>query len=253
MKFRHRIQLLLPDWLDEGIRRPLGALRQRRSRDVLLERIVGQCGESGDPIEVLTTGRTTTIDYLLQRFLTDRMEYVERRRLPASSIGQALQEYPNADLTIARCSGRDGSDGPSSWRIPDSVVSIIDLDPAIVDIKSHHGNTDSLRRIKKHRLSACVSHDLKELGDFVQNAYVPHIRSRFGDLARPHSELTVARAFGSGGLLWVLQDGVRLAGVVFSVKGDTICSRIAAPASNTELAVRAHAVSATKKFLIMPI
>ena len=241
---------MLPDWVDRTIQRCIATLRQLRKQGTTVERIRGRCSGSGEPIEVLASDRTTTVDYLLRRLPIDRMEYAERRRLSGKALRRTLRDCADVDLTIIRRDATGGHGVPAYWRIPDCVISIIDLDPAAGGAEPGYGNADCLRRIQKHGLDAIVSHDRRELSDFVQNAYIPHVRSRFGDLARPHSELVIARAFRSGGLLWVHQDGDRLAGLVYSVAGDVIRSRVAAPVSNSELATRVHAVSATKKFLI---
>lgn len=250
MTLRHKIYLLLPEPVHEAIRRSKVAFRQLRKRVSSVERIRGRADGSREPFEVLVAGKTTTVDYLLRRLFTDRMEHAECLQVPRKALRQDLRGRNNSDLTIIRGDSRGDHGAADYWRIPDSVTSIIDLDPETADAKLDYGNADSLRRINKHRLTATVSHDWRELSDFVQNAYVPHIRSRFGDLARPHSELVIARAFKSGGLLWVAQDGVRLAGTVFSTSGKVICSRVAAPVTDSKLAARVHAVSSTKKFLI---
>jgi len=247
--FRHKLYLLLPDWLDKAIQRCVAAVKKLRKRGTLVEHIQGESG-SGEPIKVLVTGRTTTIDYLLRRLLVGRMEYTERDDMSGKAMRRKSRECTDVDLKIIRGGGRRDRHAPGDWRVPDAVVSIVDLDPAARGPGFRYGDADTLRRVRNHRLSATVSHDGRELSDFVQNAYVPYIRERFGDLARPHSELTIARAFKSGGLLWVERHGVRLAGMVFSTSGNTISSRIAAPVSDPELVENLHAVSATKKFLI---
>jgi hypothetical protein len=250
MTLRHKIYLLLPEPVHEAIRRSKVAFRQLRKRDISVERIRGRADGSREPFEALVADKTTTVDYLLRRLFTDRLEHAECLQVSRKSLRQNLRDRNNSDLTIIRGDSRGDHGAADYWRIPDSVTSMIDLDPETADTKLDYGNSDSLRRIKKHRLTATISHNWRELSDFVQNAYVPHIRSRFGDLARPHSELVIARAFKSGGLLWVEQDGVRLAGTVFSTSGRIIRSRVAAPATDPKLAARVHAVSSTKKFLI---
>ena len=250
MILRHKLYLLLPDWLDRAIQRCVAGIKKLRVGGTVVERIRGRFNGSREPFEALVTDKTTTVDYLLRRLLTDRMEYTECRQLPRKAVRRLLRDSNSTDLTIIRGDRRSDHGAADYWRIPDSVVSIIDLDSVTAPEKLGYGNADSLRRIKKHRLTATVSHDRQELSDFVHNAYIPHIRSRFGDLARPHSELVIARAFKSGGLLWVEQDGVRLAGTVFSTSGGIICSRVAAPVTDSKLATRVHAVSSTKKFLI---
>ncbi len=249
MILRHKLYLLIPDWLDRAIRRSVAGVKRLRAGGTVVERIHGE-SESGEPIKALVTGRTTTVDYLLRRLLIGRMEYTERRKMSRKAMRRKFREYTDVDLKMIRGGGRKDRLAPGDWRVPDAVESIIDLDPAARDPGIRYGDADTLRRVRNHRLSATVSHDGRELRDFVQNAYVPHIRERFGDLARPHSQLTIARAFKSGGLLWVERRGVRHAGMVFSTSGNTISSRIAAPVSDPELVENLHAVSATKKFLI---
>ena len=249
MILRHKLYLLLPDWLDRAIQRSVARIKKLRAGGTVVERIHGK-SVSGEPIKVLVTGRTTTVDYLLRRLLIGHMEYTERHTLSGGAVGREVRDCADIDLKIIRCRGKGDRLVQGDWRIPDAVESIIDLDPAARDPGIRYGDADTLRRVRNHKLSATVSHDGRELRDFVRNAYVPHIRERFGDLARPHSELTIARAFKSGGLLWVERHGVRVAGVVFSTSGNTISSRIAAPVSDPELVENLHAVSATKKFLI---
>jgi hypothetical protein len=246
---RHRLYLLLPDWLDGAIQRYAAAIKKLRQQGTLVEHIQGE-SDSGEPIKVLVTGRTTTVDYLLRRLLIGHMEYTERHSLSGRAMRRKSRDCTGVDLKFIRGGGRGNRDASGDWRVPDAVESIIDLDPGAPDPGIRYGDADTLRRVRNHNLSATVSHDARELRDFVRNAYVPHIRERFGDLARPHSELTIARAFNSGGLLWVERHGVRVAGVVFSTSGKTISSRIAAPVSDPELVENLHAVSATKKFLI---
>jgi hypothetical protein len=246
---RHRLYLLLPDWLDRAIQQSVARIKKLRAGGTVVERIHGK-SVSGEPIKVLVTGRTTTVDYLLRRLLIGHMEYTERHTLSGGAVGREVRDCADIDLKIIRCRGKGDRLVQGDWRIPDAVESIIDLDPAARDPEIRYGDADTLRRVRNHKLSATVSHDRRELRDFVRNAYVPHIRERFGDLARPHSELTIARAFKSGGLLWVERHGVRVAGMVFSTSGHTISSRIAAPVSDPELVENLHAVSATKKFLL---
>jgi hypothetical protein len=249
LKIRHKIYLLLPDWLDRAIQRFAAVVKKLHKRGTLVEHIQGE-GDSGEPIKVLVTGRTSTVDYLLRRLLVGHMEYTEQHNLSGGALRHKFRDCADVDFKIIRCGGKGNRHASGDWRVPDAVVSIIDLDPAVRDAGTTYGEADTLRRVRNHGLSATVSHDRRELSDFVQNAYVPHIRERFGDLARPHSELTIARAFKSGGLLWVERHGVRLAGVVFSISGNTVSGRIAAPVSDPELVENLHAVSATKKFLI---
>jgi hypothetical protein len=241
---------MFPDWLDRAVWRCVDAVKKLRKRGTLVERISGTRGNSSKPIDVLVTGRTTTVDYLLKRLIKNNVEYAERRRVSDKALGSVLNDYADADLAMIRKNSKAKNTASNQWRVPDAVASIIDLDSNAKGPRPGYENIDSLRRIKKYGLTASVSHDRQELSDFIQTAYIPHIRSRFGDLARPHSGLVITRAFNSGGLLWVQQDGVRLAGLVFSVAGDTVNSRVAAPVSDSELASKAHAVSSTKKFLI---
>jgi hypothetical protein len=71
---RHKLYLMLPDWVDEAVRRCVVALRQLREGGTNVERICGICRSSGEALEVFVTDRTTTVDYLLRRLLVEPME-----------------------------------------------------------------------------------------------------------------------------------------------------------------------------------
>ena len=249
MKFYWRWYLYVPDWADTRPRRCSRWLRRLFVRTVSATRVDVLQRGAGGAVTIFTVNRTTTMDYLLQRLPHERISYGNGSRIPNADLPCVLRERPADGLRIVACRReQDDLFEKPCWRVPDAVLSIIDLGDT--ESVRRQGNADNLRRIRNNGLYAAVSNDRKELEEFYHRAYVPQMRNRFGSLARPHSESTVIRAFYRGGLLWVLQDGIRLAGVVFSVSGSTLKSRVAAPVGDATVARRLRAVSATKKFLI---
>jgi hypothetical protein len=227
----------------KALTRPLKTARPQRTR------VKSLCLEGKDStglVDVLVAGRGSTADYLLNRLGSSpvRPEIVDT--LPSHQVQRLIEVHRREDLTVIRGQPNAGRLPERFWRVPDSVVSMIDLD----DDTATFGNSDNLRRIRKHCLTAKISYDLSELETFVKRDYEPYVRQRFGALARPHSIMTIAREFLTGGLLWVEHDGVPYAGLVFSIAGDELCCRVSAPVTDHQVAKRIRAVPATKKFII---
>jgi hypothetical protein len=73
-----------------------------------------------------------------------------------------------------------------------------------------------MRRIRLDRLTFAVSHAEADCETFYRTMYVSYMRSRHGELAFIRSLPQVRRVFRRGGVLWVLREGQRIAGQLFS-------------------------------------
>jgi hypothetical protein len=78
------------------------------------------------------------------------------------------------------------------------------------------------RRIRKYGLVYAISHKRRDFDDFYENMYVPYIRKRFGEMGGISSARYLRHAFRQGGLIFVEQNGARLAGTLFSRYGKAI-------------------------------
>jgi hypothetical protein len=248
----YRFRESIPDLLDQFKLHLAHMPRLFMGRRVAIERLDGHTRFSDKPVSVLTVGRASTADYLLQRFLKDGINYETQRNSLSRKVSENLPNGNSANITIVRCARKYQlkSDFGQAWQIPDAVASVVDLRNVADHPPDQRGNKDNLRRIRKHDLYATISHDPRVFNDFYQDAYLPHIYARFGNFGRPHSRASLARYFKSGGLLCVEQKGERKAAMLYSISGDTAKSHIVAPFPGHRDAENLGAVSATYKFLI---
>lgn len=232
--------------------RALRFARRRSVRTAIVEFASGCTRKTNTASTVLTVGREPSVDYFLQSFFTDKVNYSAAASVSWNELPEFVNNNATSNLSIIRCDRSLPSDGfaPNQWRMPDAVASVVDLSGSGGPAPSQKGNTDNLRRIRKYGLYATLSRDSADLIDFYHNAYLPFISDRFGELGISRSESQVARYFRKGGLLWVECEGVRLAAMVFSMSGRVARSCVIAPLRNQPNAVRFGAVSATYKFLI---
>jgi hypothetical protein len=71
-----------------------------------------------------------------------------------------------------------------------------------------------LRIIRRNRLETAVSHDPSDFDCFYHHMYVPFTRRRFGELGAVKGYRFLRACFRRGALVWVLQEGRRLAAAV---------------------------------------
>lgn len=248
----HRFREFIPDSLDQFLVFLAHTPRRFMTRGVAFERLDGRTRFSANPVSVLTVGRASTVDYLLQRFLSDGINYKTLRNASWRKVSENLPNNNFANITIVRYTRKTELKSVlgEAWRIPDAVASVVDLRNVADDPPDQRGNRDNIRRIRKHDLYATISHNPRAFDYFYQNAYLPYIDARFGNFGRPHLRARLARCFKNGGLLCVERKGDRKAAVLYSISGNIVKSHVIAPFPEHHDAASLGAVSATVKFLI---
>lgn len=202
-----------------------------RDRYLTITRLSGPTryrDESGSMMVADAAESPTGVDELASQFFAGepKREALGKMR-PGDIVRGGFDGHQPFDLAIVRvdrfralrafeggflaCPEWIGTQAP----VPDSVASIWR--------RPHdHGLRSDLRRIEREGLSYRVSRDAATFTSFYRDSYLTFVRERHGDRAVPRTEPVLRRAFQRGGILWILRDGVRLAGAIFAIEGDVL-------------------------------
>jgi hypothetical protein len=192
------------------------------------------------------------VDYLPRRFFSvspvrERIGSVRVWALP----GVLRSLRPHADLTVARV---DRLSGRIWFRrdylsVPEWIGARVALDEdALARTLKGKSVREDLRRVRSHRLSYSVSHRDSDFDLFLATMYVPYARARFGDMAGTGQANYLRHAFRRGGLLFVEQDGVRLAGLLYSRRREILRSVVVGTRNGEAAPVKLGALAALDAF-----
>lgn len=180
----------------------------------------GPAYPSGRPSTLLVAGEEPWVEYLPRRFFSDSpvRERIGKTRVWALP-GLLRTLRPHADLTIARV------DRLSGWiwfrrdylSVPEWIGARMALDEDTLS-RTMKGKSvrEDLRRVRSRGLSYSVSHRDSDFDLFFARMYLPYARARFGDMAGTGEANYLRHSFRRGGVLFVEQGGVRLAGLLYS-------------------------------------
>lgn len=226
--------------------------RMRRSTRRLLrraprvQRVRGAGATTGRRVSVLVAGTASTVDYLLKGILADAAPDPATAHSGRDQNRSAADQVPSTEIVMIPCSALPrNANVRDYWRVPDAVGFTVDLRRGDGKIASK----SCKRRIRKFDLRPRLTHDIREFHRFVEEAYLPYIRARFGELARPHSRIHLQRCFRRGGILWAERHGVPRAGMLFTISGGTATIHVSAPLHDQPDAARIGALTAARKFL----
>jgi hypothetical protein len=107
-----------------------------------------------------------------------------------------------------------------------------------------------LRRIRRGRFTAEISHAEADYETFYHTMYVPYMRKRHGSLAFIRNEYQMRRAFRRGGILWVQRDGQRIAGDLFQLRGGVL-SALGVGTTGGDFLLMKEGVSAALYFFLI--
>ena len=158
-----------------------------------------------------------------------------------------------SDLLIARVSRRVSRmmAAHDVIRVPECVRLIRPLPLSSEErrrIKS--SQSENLRRIRKHKLTYSLSHAKEDFDHLWHTMVLPYAESRFGDLAERHSYKHALKAFDRGVLLFVLQDGRKIAGTLLDLSDNRVSAVSLGMDGGFENAMRIGALSAIYYFTI---
>jgi len=178
------------------------------------------------------TGRTGTMIVAgAEPWASELAEYFfdgePRRELIAHatclSMSRTLKRLRDAaDITVARVDRISARllYGPEYLRIPDHVRLHVVLSDDPADLARMRRDTiEDLRRVRGQPFSWDISHSQADFREFYDRFHIPTMLNRHGRQQVVYNRHLAQRLFRSGGLLWVLYDGKRIAGTVYGRRG----------------------------------
>jgi hypothetical protein len=187
----------------------------------------GRSRGTGEPATMLAAGSLARVQWLVDRFFAEPPARESLGHVPAWRLARTLRRHgASADLVIARVArvstGALGFD--NDWLpVPDWVGMrfVAPFDVAAI-AKHSHSVADDLRRARRARFSAEISQHAPDLAVFHRDYYLPFVRNRHREEAFVRSQRFMRRRFRRGGILWIVRDGDRVAGVLFERRHEVL-------------------------------
>ena len=181
---------------------------------------------SGRPWAILMAGSQAAIDNIAHRYFACPPQRETLGSRPLWKLPSILKQLSaSADLVIARVDRLSARlfFHTNHLVVPEGVGSRLTVpeDPDKMTRMNHSLKAD-LRRIRRERLTAELSHTEADFETFYHTMYVPYMQRRHGSLAFIRNLHNMHRAFRRGGILWVRCDGQRIAGNLFQQRDDVL-------------------------------
>jgi hypothetical protein len=209
---------------------------------------------NGHPGTLLIAGNEYKIDFLTRRFFDGEPQREKVGELPLWNLARTLKRLrTSVDLTIVHLDRLSACLFFDSdyLAVPTWVGSTLTVPEDVKNLLKNNRNLkEDLRIVGRNKLSPEITQDEKDFEVFYKTMYVPFIRERHGEQAHIHDFCQLRRRFRRGGLLWVLNEGKRISGVLFERRGKILRS-LAVGMVNWELGPRrTGAIVATYLFII---
>jgi hypothetical protein len=218
--FRRTVARLAP--VEDVLRRAYPVALAFAEREVPLLRLEGVT-RTGRPGAVLVAGEEPWVNYLPSLFFATVDHREPLGPVPVWRLQQRLERLRSSvDLTVVRINRFSGSlFVRGAWlTIPAWINAVLPLatDP---DRASHSLKTD-LRMVRRGAFEVEVTHADSDLGFFYESMYVPFMRCRHPENAFIRELSWLRQRCASGGILWILQAGQRIAGILFERRGGAL-------------------------------
>ncbi len=232
------IGAMLPPPVEAALRRTMAAMLRWLPRSIALTWLRGVAAGSGASVRVLVAGGEAAAAYWLERFFAGAPQCEQRRHVPLRRLPAVLDTLRDEvdltlvhlDLASARCLDRGAYVAVPDWvgmRVP------VPRDLAAL-ARGNRNVAEDVRKTRRGGFVAEISHAADDFEFFYAHMYLPHLQARLGAQAHVRSVRRLRRSFMRGGLLWIVRDGVRVAGHLFEADGDTLHSVAVGTAAGDE-------------------
>lgn len=216
---------------------------------VSLSRVTGRLGD-GNAASILVAG-----DSPMQRTLLAVLLPGDRREEPLATVAwprlAALlrREAPRHDLVLALVP--QVMVGRNSWpgwlRVPAVVDMRVVADEVHRRRKLGRGTVaTAYRRWRQQRFAAVLARDEASFDEFYDTMYLPFAHGRFGEAAFIRDRRSMRGVLGrGGGILWIEQDGRRVAARLVLQDGDTLHAMSVGAAADPDAAEAGGVITAT--------
>jgi hypothetical protein len=180
----------------------------------------------GDNLVTLCVGEGRWACYVPERIYSEEPTRKKVATVLPWNLPRKLASLsPHADLIVVRTDVVSGEllFSEDYFTIPEWIASTLIVPESMTDLsKVSHSVKDDLRVMRKRGFSFVVSHEDSDFGKFYETMYVPYIVQRHGSLAMVRTFDQLKRRFDrEGGLLFVEWKGQHIAGVLYTVQGET--------------------------------
>ena len=206
---------------------------------------------SGATGSILVAGAERWSRYLPDRFFGSGPR--ESRHLGSYwtwQLPRVLRRWRDAaDITVARADRMTVRLFPREeyLRVPEWIRMVAPVPASDDDILSRDAKT-AMRTIRKNGLTWRITHDPAELETYIDRDYEPYISRRYGPDAYVRPRRWLRTRFRNGGLLWVEQTGVPIAGLLFEMSGGFFLRLTTACVNADDRLLRIGATHATYLF-----
>ena len=154
-----------------------------------------------------------------------------------------------ADITVARADRMTARLFPADeyLRVPEWIRMVAPVPASDDNILSRDAKT-AMQTIRENGLTWRITHDPAELETYIARDYEPYISRRYGPDAYRRPRRWLRTAFRNGGLLWVEQTGVPIAGLLFEMSGGVFLRLTSACVNADDRLLRLGAIHATYLF-----
>src|SRR5579883_1768724 len=178
---------------------------------------------TGEPGAVLVAGEEPWVNYLPSLFFASAEERDALGSVPVWQLKQRIERLrSSADLTVIRINRFSASLflRGTYLAIPAWINAVLHVPEDTRDLaKGNHSLREDLRLVRRGKFEGNVTHADRDLTFFHRSMYVPFMRRRHGDMAFIREESWLRQRCGKGGILWILQAGHRIAGMLFEKRG----------------------------------
>jgi len=249
-----RLYYHLPAPVDDILKRRFPYILLFKSLRIPITILRGSTRPDGHPGTVIAAGTLDSLDYLTSTFFEGDIMRESLGLFPLWKLPRFLRLLrTTADLTfihIDRFSARVFF-GADYLAVPEWVGSTLVVPVDLKErVRSSHSLKEDLRIVRRNNLLPEITHLEQDFEVFYHTMYVPFTLKRHGRQAVVHDVYRIRRVFRLGGLLWVMQNGQPIAGVVYQKKNQILRLLILGTMNGEWAAVKKGAMAALYLFII---
>jgi len=214
----------------------------------------GSTRSDSQPATIIVAGDAHHVDHVIHRFLEAEPRREALGKVQLWTLPSTLRRLrPSGDLTIVRLDRVSAGlfFGTDYLAVPDWVGSVLTVPDNLEALTCGNRSLRSdLRIVRRNSLKHEVVEADADFTQFYQTMYLPFVRRRHAQHAFIRNDYWMRRAFRRGGLMWILQDGQRVAGLLFRRRGQVLYSVAIGTARGEDRFVREGANIATDLFVL---
>lgn len=249
-----RLYYHLPDSVDDILRWRFPYILPFKNLRVPIKILRGPTRPIGLPGTVIAAGPLKGVDYLTNSFFDGDTRCESLGNVPLWKLPRYLRLLrTSADLTFIHLDQFSARllFGNDYLAVPEWVGSTLKIPENISDLtRGNRSLKSDLRIVQRNNLLPEITHVEGDFDVFYHTMYVPFTLKRHGKQGVVRDVYRIRRIFRRGGLLWVIQNGRPLAGVIYESKNQILRLLILGTVNGEWSPIKAGALSAIYLFSI---